>query len=200
MFKKILLILLLLPSLCFAGAFEMDEAVIARKNAGACTEVLKQTLDAAGATGLPVGLDDANDYIYHVGSFTASSSYTVTSVSISMKKIGSPTRNIYAMIFSDSEGVSTLVSNGQSSAVGGASLSTVYGDIIFTYADGSRPTLSNGVKYYLGVYVQSVHADDYFYIRYLGTGSDQLFTSPAVVSWTATTDATSTLRAALSGC
>jgi len=34
MFKKILLILLLLPSLCFAGAFEMDEAVIARKNAG----------------------------------------------------------------------------------------------------------------------------------------------------------------------
>lgn len=129
-------------------------------------EVLKQEINIDGTTSMNLGAGN-----YRVGStFQASSSYTVTKADIFTTPYGSPTAaNYWAVIrnvtFSGDPLAATIgniVTNGTSSpfvTIG----SGVYSDAL--YPSGSRPTLTSGEWYYIGVETTTYSITNYVQLK-----------------------------------
>ena len=145
--KTIVLILLLIPMICFAGALqEKQKAVIAKKNvaAGGSENV---GFESAGGTGHTF----ADDYMYCTRlTDTPSSNGTVESITVTSGCAGEgATGAIYLSLYTNGSGKpDDLVAN---SNVG--PIETVYNtntpyDITHTYT-GTKPTVTSGATYWV---------------------------------------------------
>jgi len=144
--KTIVLILLLIPMLCFAGALqEKHRSVIAKKNvaAGGSENV---GFESAGGT----GQNFADDYIYCTRlTDTPSTNGTVESITVTSGCAGDATGAIYLSLYTNGSGKpGDLVAN---SNVG--PLETTYNantpyDITHTYT-GTKPTVTSGATYWV---------------------------------------------------
>ena len=167
----------------------------------ACTPSLMQTINADGTTTSYIGSEGENNYVHVAGKFTASSSFNVSSVTVSMRPANDPTgRLLYAKIWSHNGATGkplAVITNGTSQSVDVA-IPSDWTEIEFTWPDGSRPVLTNTVVYHLGVFIDGV-AWSYVQVRYNETGSGVINQAAIGESWQSN-DNSADLRAALYGC
>lgn len=123
-------------------------------------------------------LDDTNYYV--ASQFTASSNYTTCKVQFSLKKVGSPTMNLSARIWSGTSTAPTnLIATG-STTVAASSLTTSYATNDFSVS----ATISGGTNFWVGLYGSALgDASNYVQLERNGSGSGYIKASVDGITW-----------------
>jgi len=200
--KKILTIIILSAVLLYSVWLYRDANALVIMGAyyGSCTPSLMQALNTDATNTMNIGLDNNDDYQYGVTNFTASSSYQIWSITAGLKEVNTVEGNVYAKLFADDgpgDDPGTLL--GTSSAVDAAGIGTAIADIEFTFTEGLRPSLTNGVVYQVGIYIDALHATDYLHLIYSSSGSLANHRGTAGQFWVGL-DESSETRISLYGC
>jgi len=117
---------------------------------------------------LQQGTDSDNNFRVNTGnsehaqSFTTTIAGGITSMQMTLKKVGSPTGNIYVQIQTNSSGLPSNISLGQSANVDVSTLSTSYGLITFTF---STPVSVNANTIYHCVLMGSFAVNGSNYVK-----------------------------------
>ena len=191
--RRVFLLFVFLFPLLGWGAFVANQGV--QSGGGGSWS---QVIDSGGTTTNNLGNISANTYI--MGQFQASTTGTVTSVDVYMNKANSPTGNFYVEIWSDDGGApafpNVLLTNGQSNAVGGASLPSTAANQNFPY--GTGPSLTSGTWYWVGVHAGTIDGSNYAKMYREGVGTYRVAKGDATPAWT-TLDSTSDIRITING-
>lgn len=154
-----------------------------------------------GGSDADFGHDAVSQGVYQAQSFVAGSTASSFSMTVSLKKVSSPTDNIYIEIQGDNAGEpdGTPVTYGTSDDVDGSTLTTSYTDISFTWS--SDPTLVAGTKYWFVIKRDGAVSDvNYYQAEY---ASNNAFRSGEALkytsSWVVNTGANDDLVFAISG-
>jgi hypothetical protein len=109
---------------------------------------------------------------YHASYFVAGSSYTATSINLRLGKVGSPTMNLTAYIYSDNAGVpGTMLTGGASGVVAASTINSSEGDTSFT---GLTCSITSGTKYWIVLFGSAVDASNYVAWYMANAASDPL--------------------------
>jgi hypothetical protein len=177
---SLLILLLLIPMLCFAGTLqEKQKAVIAKKNVpvGGGTETIGN--ESVGATGGSIN----SAYIY-CGKVTETPAHngSVNSITVSLNKASSD-GEVHIALYTHNSGSDipeNLVANSGSGAI--AITSATLADYTHTYT-GTKPTVSSGSQYW--ICFQSAAANEVNFGQDSG-GRRSLCTLDTYGSWPAT--------------
>ena len=144
-------------------------------------------IDASVGTARAVGDVDARTRLAQSFVLTDADASTIKleNVGLILRKQAAPTDDFYAEIQTDSGGSpsGTVVTNGTSSVIGGASLTTNYGPVKFTWA--TPPALASGTTYWI-VFRRSTANDAVNYYQVLDAGG-ATYASGEAKTYTAST-------------
>jgi len=134
-------------------------------------------------------------------SFIPGSTASSFSMTASIRKVASPTDNVFIEIQTDNSGApsGTAVANGVSDDVSGAGLATSYADVAFTWS--SDPTLVAGTKYWFVLKRDGTANDtNYYQAEYASNNAFRAgIALQFTTSWAANNDANDDLVFAISG-
>lgn len=152
--KKLIAIVLAATFLVLPCSQAGWPAVLAGSPPSACSTARNGITGATSATYTVGGIaGGGNNYVgVH---FTTTAAYTVCKVTVPIKKVGSPTFNIRARIFSDAGGSPNYPNAGMGTAsdpIAASSLSTTTADVAFT---GMSAILSDATVYWVVLYVDA---------------------------------------------
>lgn len=114
--------------------------------------------------------------------FTAAGvgTYTITKIDLSLAKVGSPTQDFYAEIWTQSGSLPGTIVGTQSAAVNGASLPASEGTVSFILAGSA---ITAGTNYYVVFRAASMSATDYaLFYRISATGRIDVY-NPSGGTW-----------------
>lgn len=145
--------------------------------------VSRETQDnAQGGSSGDIGRDAISNGVWQAQSFLAGSDSSSFALDVSLKKVASPTDNLYIEIQTDNAGEpsGTVVTNGTSDNVDGSTLTTGFTDISFTWS--AEPNIEAGNRYWF-VIKRSGAGDDtnYYQAEY---SSVNAFRSGAALKYT----------------
>lgn len=167
--KKLILLLLLVPATCFGwGANAPDKQGVIRGSGGA-TSILKDSNSGAVSSNYKVGRYTTTLYVG--GNFTTTSAYTLSSLKVSMVRVGTATGTLVAHIYATSAGAPTGSALATSGAVDRSSIGTSSGLIEFS---GFSLALSNATEYCIILQSSAVNGDEDVRLEYEAGGSTYL--------------------------
>jgi len=180
--KKLISILALFGfSLLSVGNVQQYHSVVARKKAAGAT--LQEDLGDLGGTGQNLGLGSTTQWVS--SQFTASGTYTLTRIDVSIKKINSPSYTITAHVYSNTSNSPLASLASSTNTVSGTSVTTSYALYQFDFTGVS---ISSATKYHIVLTTSGTNGVDYFLwetessggrIEVSSDGSSWLFNSSA---------------------
>ena len=162
-----------------------------------CNTLLEQT---TGGSNVIVGWDTTVDRYYATGSFVPTSSGSIKTAYVNMKRSGTPadTMTITALLCPDNDGAPAADASctAMTTVIYPKDLSTEYAAVKYTYATGYAVTAST--KYWIKLRANQVAAQ-YAIVEYYSTGSQWVGYSADDSTWTSS-DTTAHITITIKDC
>ena len=140
---------------------------------------LQEDLGSAGGSSKNVGI--TSGLTYRSSQFTASGSYTLTRVDVSLKSNNNPTMNLTCEIWSDDGSNSPSASlQAATATLDTSTLTASFADYTYNF---SGLSITSGTKYHIVLYVDATNGSNYPVWEFLSSGGRTEISSDGL-SWT----------------